>query len=68
MDKSFHDSYWAAEANLNSLVSELNEKIGTFDRHIDSSGRWLTARDLYYNYFLVNETNYTLAGLSSAQL
>lgn len=59
MDKSFHDSYWAAEANLNSLVSELNEKIGTFDRHIDSSGRWLTARDLYYNYFLVNETNYT---------
>lgn len=23
------------------------------------SGRWLTARDLYYNYYLVNESSYT---------
>ncbi len=59
MDKSFHDTYWAAEPNVISLISALSEKVNTFDKHIDMSGRWLTARDLYYNYYLVNETNYT---------
>src|SRR5216684_6442434 len=61
MDRSTgnYDSYWAAEPNTTSLISELSQKISDFDRYIDMSGRWLTARDLYYNYYLINETNYT---------
>jgi hypothetical protein len=52
------DSYWAKSEPL-QLTSELMEKISLFDRHIDMSGRWINARDLYYNYYLVNESNYT---------
>lgn len=59
MDKSYSDSYWAAQTNTTDLISELCQKISYFDRYIDMSGRWLTARDLYYNYYLINETNYT---------
>lgn len=55
----FSESYWAAETNTTSLISFLCGKVSSFDKHIDMSGRWLTARDLYYNYFLVNETNFT---------
>lgn len=58
VDRNVHLTYWAAEPDVLSLVSELNEKVGDFDRHVDTSGRWLTWRDLYYNYFLVNEQNY----------
>lgn len=58
-DKSYSSTYWASEPNTTSLISELCEKISNFDRYIDMSGRWLTARDLYYNYYLINETNYT---------
>lgn len=53
------DTYWAAETDTISLISELSQKVSGFDRYIDMSGRWLTARDLYYNYYLINETNYT---------
>lgn len=60
-DKSNLPFYWAKSEPL-ALVSELMEKIGLFDRHIDMTGRWITARDLYYNYFLVNETNYSAPG------
>lgn len=59
MDRNFSQSYWAAEPNILSLISQLSEKVSNFDRYIDMSGRWLTARDLYYNYYLINETNYT---------
>lgn len=52
------DSYWASEVDTIKLISFLSEKVKSFDKHIDMSGRWLTARDLYYNYYLVNETNY----------
>lgn len=58
MDNSVRMSYWASEPDVISLISELSQKISDFDRHIDMSGRWLTARDLYYNYYLVNEQNY----------
>ncbi len=57
LDQKLWDSYWAS-SDVISLISELSQKVSDFDRHIDMSGRWLTARDLYYNYFLVNETNY----------
>lgn len=59
MDKTYSDLYWAAEPNTLDLISKLSQKVSDFDRHIDMSGRWLTARDLYYNYYLVNETTYT---------
>lgn len=52
------DSYWASEPDTLSLISKLEQKVFDFDRHIDMTGRWLKARDLYYNYYLVNETNY----------
>ncbi len=58
-DKTHQDSYWAAEPELLTLVGSLSEKVRDFDKHIDMSGRWLTARDLYYNYYLVNETNFS---------
>lgn len=58
MDRSYTENYWAAEPNVITLISQITQKISDFDRHIDMSGRWLTARDLYYNYYLVNETNY----------
>ena len=53
------DSYWAAETDTIALISYLSQNVSDFDRYIDMSGRWLTARDLYYNYYLINETNYT---------
>lgn len=60
MDKQKNfDSYWAQETDTLKLISFLSEKVKSFDKYIDMSGRWLTARDLYYNYYLVNETNYT---------
>lgn len=57
LDQKVWQTYWAS-SDVTSLISELTQKVSDFDRHIDMSGRWLTARDLYYNYFLVNETNY----------
>lgn len=59
MERSYHESYWASEPDVIKLISTLAQKVSLFDRHLDMSGRWLTARDLYYNYFLINETNYT---------
>lgn len=59
MEKFVSDIYWASEPDVIKLIGFLSEKVSLFDRHLDMSGRWLTARDLYYNYFLVNETNYT---------
>lgn len=59
MDKKNYDSYWAQEQDTTQLIGFLADKVKTFDKYIDMSGRWLTARDLYYNYYLVNETNYT---------
>lgn len=59
MDKTSHDTYWAAEPDVIKFISFLSQKVTDFDKHIDMSGRWLTARDLYYNYYLVNETNFT---------
>jgi hypothetical protein len=53
------DLYWASEPDTIQLIGYLSDKVSLFDRHLDMSGRWLTARDLYYNYFLINETNYT---------
>src|SRR4051812_22271669 len=58
MEAPDRDTYWASETDPEAFVSLLTEKISTFDRHIDMTGRWLTARDLYYNYYLVNEQNY----------
>lgn len=58
-DKTSHDTYWAAEPDLLKAISFFNQKVTDFDKHIDMSGRWLTARDLYYNYYQVNETNFT---------
>lgn len=58
MINSPSDTYWANDDSL-QLVSQLMQKISDFDRHIDMTGRWINARDLYYNYYLVNETNYT---------
>jgi len=52
-----NDEYWATMPPL-ELISELNQKVGDFDRHLDMTGRWLTYRDLYYHYYLVNEQNY----------
>ncbi len=59
--EQFHsdDIYWASEPDIIKLIGFLADKVSLFDRHLDMSGRWLTARDLYYNYFLINETNYT---------
>lgn len=59
MDRSYADTYWAAEPDTLKLIGSLSQKVTDFDKHIDTSGRWLTARDLYYNYYLVNETTYT---------
>jgi len=59
LEKFVSDIYWASEPDVIKLIGFLSEKVSLFDRHLDMSGRWLTARDLYYNYFLVNETNYT---------
>lgn len=59
MDHPISDIYWASEPDTLALVSQLSQKVSDFDRHIDMSGRWLTARDLYYNYYLVNESSYT---------
>ena len=59
MGKNTNDTYWAAEPDLLTLIGSLAQKVTDFDKHIDMSGRWLTARDLYYNYYLVNETNFT---------
>ncbi len=58
-DKTSHDTYWAAEPDLLKAAGFFSHKVTDFDKHIDMSGRWLTARDLYYNYYLVNETNFT---------
>ena len=58
-DKTSHDTYWAAEPDLLKAIGFFSQKVTDFDKHIDMSGRWLTARDLYYNYYLVNETNFT---------
>lgn len=58
MDRVFSENYWASNTDTISLISELSQKVSDFDRYIDMSGRWLTARDLYYNYYLVNEQNY----------
>jgi len=57
--KISQDIYWAVEPELSTLIGYLSQKVTDFDKHIDMSGRWLTARDLYYNYYLVNETNFT---------
>lgn len=59
MDRNYAEIYWASEPDTLKLISSLAQKVSDFDRHIDMSGRWLTARDLYYNYYLVNETTYT---------
>jgi len=59
MEKFVNDIYWASEPDVIKLIGFLSDKVSLFDRHLDMSGRWLTARDLYYNYFLINETNYT---------
>ena len=59
MDKTSHDTYWAAEPDVIKAIGFFSQKVTDFDKHIDMSGRWLTARDLYYNYYLVNETNFT---------
>ncbi len=58
-DKTNHDTYWAAEPDILKAISYFDQKVTSFDKHVDTSGRWLTARDLYYNYYLVNETNFT---------
>lgn len=59
VDRNYRDFYWAAGTDVLTLVGELEQKVSDFDRHVDTAGRWLTWRDLYYNYFLVNEQNYT---------
>ncbi len=53
-----NDTYWAAEPDLSKFTSFLEQKQADFDRNIDVTGRWVTARDLYYNYYLVNEQTY----------
>jgi hypothetical protein len=58
ISSTHRDTYWATETDPEALVSLLTEKVSAFDRHLDMTGRWLTARDLYYNYYLVNEQNY----------
>lgn len=58
MDVHVFDNYWAAEQDVLKLVGYLEQRVSDFDRHIDMTGRWLTWRDLYYNYYLINETNY----------
>ena len=52
-----HNEYWASEDSV-SLIGSLADKVTSFDKHIDMTGRWLTARDVYYNYYLVNEQSY----------
>jgi hypothetical protein len=52
-----YDQYWATLPPL-ELIGQLEDKVDDFDRYIDMSGRWVNWRDLYYNYFLVNEQNY----------
>lgn len=59
MDRKVHDTYWAQQPDTIQLIGFLFDKVKSFDKYIDMSGRWLTARDLYYNYYLVNETNYS---------
>lgn len=51
------DQYWASLDPI-QLIGVLADKVDDFDRHIDMSGRWISWRDIYYNYFLVNEQNY----------
>jgi hypothetical protein len=48
------DSYWA-NAVATELPATLMQKISDFDKHLDLTGRWESMRDLYYNYFLVND-------------
>lgn len=57
MNTDNKDSYWASLDPL-QLISVLSAKVDDFDRYIDMSGRWINWRDIYYNYFLVNEQNY----------
>lgn len=57
MNTDNKDSYWASLDPL-QLISVLSAKVDDFDRYIDMSGRWINLRDIYYNYFLVNEQNY----------
>lgn len=52
-DKQF-DQYWAM-APSTDLVGQLMSKISDYDKHLDLTGRWADWRDLYYNYFLVND-------------
>jgi hypothetical protein len=59
------DTYWAAEPNLKKLTAFLSDRQSDFDRHIDTTGRWVTARDLYYNYYLVNENTYLVPSYGS---
>lgn len=56
IEQKVYDSYWANFASI-KLTSQLMEKISDFDKHLDLTGRWATWRDLYYNYFLVNDQN-----------
>jgi hypothetical protein len=58
------DTYWAAEPNLDTLVSCLVQKQNDFDRQVDITGRWVTARELYYNYYLVNEQSFLVPNYS----
>jgi hypothetical protein len=58
VDNKVSEFYWASDPDTLALISKLTQKVFDFDRHIDMTGRWLKARDLYYNYYLVNEQNY----------
>jgi hypothetical protein len=58
MQSETYDQYWATLDPL-QLVGCLQDKVDDFDRYVDMSGRWINWRDLYYNYFLVNEQNYS---------
>lgn len=57
MKDSNLQQYWATLPPT-ELIGVLSNKVDDFDRYIDTSGRWVNFRDLYYNYFLVNEQNY----------
>lgn len=57
MNTDDKQQYWAS-LNPLELISVLSAKVDDFDRYIDMSGRWINWRDIYYNYFLVNEQNY----------
>lgn len=46
--------YWANASSMD-LTSQLMRKIADYDQYLDTTGRWINMRELYYNYFLVSD-------------